>query len=139
MPSASKPFRKETLAEVISCEFCKLFTNTYFVEHLRVVAWHFLGYYKMAWMSVEPAFFCYFSADIQLLKSKNENIKRMCKIYLKLTIKTPEGQQWPHSVLFIVNFEEIIYTTLVFSLLTLIAFIPSIIYNISIDLHHFHN
>ena len=44
-----------------------------------------------------------------ITQSNNENLKRSCKIYSKLTIKTPERQQWSRSVLFIVNFEKIIY------------------------------
>ena len=29
---------KETLAQVFSCEFCEIFKNTYFTEHLRTTA-----------------------------------------------------------------------------------------------------
>ena len=29
---------KETLAQVFSCEFCQIFKNTFFTEHLRVSA-----------------------------------------------------------------------------------------------------
>ena len=29
---------KETLAQVFSCEFCDIFKNTFFTEHLRPVA-----------------------------------------------------------------------------------------------------
>ena len=35
---------KETLAEVISCEFCKIFKNTFFTEHLR---WLLLAIYPI--------------------------------------------------------------------------------------------
>ena len=28
----------EALAQVLSCEFCKIFKNTFFTEHLRVTA-----------------------------------------------------------------------------------------------------
>ena len=38
---------KETLAQVLSCEFCDIFKNTFFTEHLRATA--FVTY-----------FFCYF-------------------------------------------------------------------------------
>ena len=27
--------KKETMAQVLSCEFCEIFENTYFIEHLR--------------------------------------------------------------------------------------------------------
>ena len=30
--------KKEALAQVLSCEFCEIFKNTYFTEHLRVTA-----------------------------------------------------------------------------------------------------
>ena len=30
--------KKETQAQVFSCEFCKIFKNTYFKEHLRTAA-----------------------------------------------------------------------------------------------------
>ena len=30
--------KKETLAQVFSCEFSKIFKNTFFIEHLRVTA-----------------------------------------------------------------------------------------------------
>ena len=30
--------KKETMAEVFSCEFCKISKNTFFTEHLRVAA-----------------------------------------------------------------------------------------------------
>ena len=28
----------ETLTQVFSCEFCKIFKSTYFTEHLRMIA-----------------------------------------------------------------------------------------------------
>ena len=43
----------------------------------------------------------------------------MCKICLKLTVNTAEQRQWSRSGLFIVNFEQIWFIVLVFSLLTL--------------------
>ena len=30
--------KKETLAQVFSCEFCEIFKNTFFIEHLRTTA-----------------------------------------------------------------------------------------------------
>ena len=35
---ASAFIKKETLAQVFSCEFCKIFKNTFFTEHLRTTA-----------------------------------------------------------------------------------------------------
>ena len=28
-------FKKETLAQVFSCEFCEIFIDNFFIEHLR--------------------------------------------------------------------------------------------------------
>ena len=33
-----KVIKKETLAQVVSCEFCKIFKNTFFTEHLWTTA-----------------------------------------------------------------------------------------------------
>ena len=35
---------KETLAQVFSCEFCEIFKNTYFTEHLRTTAFVHIPY-----------------------------------------------------------------------------------------------
>ena len=32
-------FKKETLTQVFSCEFCEISTNTFFTEHLHSVHW----------------------------------------------------------------------------------------------------
>ena len=45
--------------------------------------------------------------------------RTVCKICLKLTIKTPEQRQWRCSGVLIVNFEHISHLVLVFLLLTL--------------------
>ena len=37
-PKACNVFKKEILARVFSCEFCKIFSNTFFTKHLRVNA-----------------------------------------------------------------------------------------------------
>ena len=34
MPKACNFIKKETLAQVFSCEFCEIFKNTFFVEHV---------------------------------------------------------------------------------------------------------
>ena len=56
---------------------------------------------------------------ICLLKVNNRNTRTRCKIYWKLTIKTPERRQWRRSAVFIVNFEHISHLVLVFLLLIL--------------------
>ena len=58
-------------------------------------------------------------AGIYLLKVNNKNIRTMCEICSKLTIKIPERHHWGRSGIFIVNFEHISDVALVFLLLTL--------------------
>ena len=58
-------------------------------------------------------------ADIYLLKFNNRNTRTRCEICSKLTIKTTERHHWPHSDVFIVNFEHISELALVLLLLTL--------------------
>ena len=38
VPEACNFIKKETLAEVFSCEFCEISKNTFFTEHLWVTA-----------------------------------------------------------------------------------------------------
>ena len=38
LPEACNFIKKETLAQVFSCEFCKISENTFFTEHLRTTA-----------------------------------------------------------------------------------------------------
>ena len=38
VPEACNFIKKETLAEVFSFEFCEIFKNTFFTEHLRATA-----------------------------------------------------------------------------------------------------
>ena len=45
-------------------------------------------------------------ASIYLFKVDNGNIRTMCEICLKLTVKTPERRQWCHSGVFIVDFNR---------------------------------
>ena len=52
-------------------------------------------------------------------QTTNGNGRTMRKIYSKLKIKTPVGSQWRRSGVFIVNFEQISYTVLVFLFMTL--------------------
>ena len=37
-----KKEKKETLAQVFSCEFCKIYRNTFFIEHLMATASAFI-------------------------------------------------------------------------------------------------
>ena len=37
-PMACTFIKKETLTQVFSCEFCKIFKNTFFTEHLQMTA-----------------------------------------------------------------------------------------------------
>ena len=56
---------------------------------------------------------------IQPLIVINRNTRTRCKIFSKLTIKTPERPHWSRSGVIIVNFEHISHLALVFLLLTL--------------------
>ena len=38
LPQACNFIKKETLAQVFSCEFCEVFKNTIFTEHLWTIA-----------------------------------------------------------------------------------------------------
>ena len=60
---------------------------------------------------------CYSPAENYMFNVNNKNTRRMCEIYSKLTIKTPEGRL--SSGVFIVNFEHISHLALLFLLLTL--------------------
>ena len=59
------------------------------------------------------------SANIYLFKVNDRNITKRCKIYLKLTVKTPEQRRWSLSGVFIVDFEHVSHLFLQFILLTL--------------------
>ena len=58
---------KETPTQVFSCEYCKIFKNTYFEEHLRTAASGFTGFRD-------------FPSNIYLFKFNNRNIRKMCEI-----------------------------------------------------------
>ena len=45
-------FKKEGLAQVLSCEFCDIFKNTFFIEHLL---WLLLKLQRRIWVIVEEA------------------------------------------------------------------------------------
>ena len=46
MTEACNFVKKETLAQVFSCEFCKISKNTLFTEHLRTTASNFINHKK---------------------------------------------------------------------------------------------
>ena len=50
----------------------------------------------------------------QRFKVNGRNTRKICEIWSKLTIKTPERRYWRHSGFFIVNLEHIIHLFLVF-------------------------
>ena len=52
-----------------------------------------------------------------LLKVNNRNTRTRCEICSKLAIKTPEPRQWHRSVVFTVNFDNILYLFIVSLLL----------------------
>ena len=58
-------------------------------------------------------------ANINLFKVNNWSTRKRCKIYSKLTIKTPERRHWRRSGVLVVNFKYISHLFLVFLLLTL--------------------
>ena len=60
-----------------------------------------------------------------MFKVNNRNTITRCEICSKLTIKTPERQQWRRSGVFIVNFEHISQLVLVFLLLTMNRQMPA--------------
>ena len=60
-----------------------------------------------------------FPANIYLFKGINQNTRKRCGIYSKLTLKTSEWCHWHRSSVFIVNFEHTCYLFLVFLLFTL--------------------
>ena len=74
--------KKETLAHVLSREFCKISKITLFTEQLR-------------WRPVPLLLLCQkrlkYAAIIYLFKVKNKSIRKRCEIFSKLPIKTPEG------------------------------------------------
>ena len=67
---------------------------------------------------VRTFYFACTQPTITCSKLKNKNSRTMYDIGLKLTINTPERRQWRCSGLFIVNFEQVSYLTLMFLFLT---------------------
>ena len=101
---------KETPTQVFSCEYCKIFNNSLFIEHLFIM-YTFPKFYVMVVIRyLNPV-------GISLLKVNNGNTRTRCDICSKLTIKT-EQCHWRRSDVFIVNFEHISHLALVSLLLT---------------------
>ena len=69
--------------------------------------------------SYRPAFYTFYSAGLYLFKLNNGSTRTMLKFCSKLALKTPKPCHKRQSGAFIVNIEQILHTTLVFSLLTL--------------------
>ena len=66
----------ESLAQVFSCEFCKISKNTFFTEHLRTTASNFIydpknQSVKFLWLDETWFLLCYFALFLAL-KVKNE-------------------------------------------------------------------
>ena len=55
--------KKETLAQVLSCEFCEFFKNTFFIEHLR---WLLLNLNPFIQGLLERPFGEFFSSNVSL-------------------------------------------------------------------------
>ena len=62
---------------------------------------------------------------IYLLKVNNRDTRTICEICSNITTDTPKKLQWRRSSVNIVNFEQISYIALMFSLLTLNKYIPA--------------
>ena len=60
----------------------------------------------------------FFPAGIYVFKVNNENTRAMYEICSELTMSS-EWRQWRRSAILIVNFEHILHTALIFSLLIL--------------------
>ena len=101
--------RKETLALMFSGEFCEIFKNTYFEEHLQTTAstpkWYMralLKFYKVHGKNLNRTRnWCFhllaallkdngIPANICLFKVNIRNNRTRCIIGSKLTLKTPE-------------------------------------------------
>ena len=70
---------------------------------------------------------CRFSSKTQpAVTCSKLTIRTRCEIWSKLTIKIPERRHWRRSEIFIVNFEHISHLVLVFLLLTLSIYLPTV-------------
>ena len=66
-----------------------------------------------------------FPAGNLMFKVNNRKTRTRCELCSKLTIKTPKRRQCRRSGVFIVNFEHISHSALVFLSLTLIMYWPA--------------
>ena len=71
------------------------------------------NYYQQWYSETFPSWHLY------LLKVNNENTRRICENLFKAAIKTPKQRHWRRSGVFDINFEQISYIALMFSILTL--------------------
>ena len=104
--------RKETLAQVFSCEFYKISKNTFFTEHLwatlsvKLVDGMLIRYvFRKIICLLQIQILCFrpFPAGIYLLKFNNRNTRTRCEICSKLTIKAPERYQYRCSGVFMLT------------------------------------
>ena len=78
-PKRCNFIKKETLAQVFSCEFCEISKKTFFIEHLRATA---SGYITLIWVWLK---WCAnnkkgaFSRDLALIRANTVNIFQLKK------------------------------------------------------------
>ena len=92
---------------VFSCEYCKIFKNSFFIEHFR-------------WLLLYVVFF-FFAINSFAKSSLYKAIPATLKVWnmFKVNNETPERHHWRRSGVFVVNSEYISHHFLVFLLLTL--------------------
>ena len=86
--------KKEALAQVFSSKFCEICKSIYIVLYVRETA--------STVYHCEQGFTLY-PDDIYWLKVNNKNIRTVCEICSKLTIKIPE-RQFEHILLIVSMF-----------------------------------
>ena len=75
-PEACNFIKKETLAQVFSCEFCKISKNTFFTEHLRWLLLH--SYTTQSCLSQNAIYGNAFKARSQTFVNKHNWTCEMC-------------------------------------------------------------
>ena len=58
--SACNVTKNETLAKVFSCEFCKLYKNTFFTKHVRTTASKIIMYYVLLLQKITIDYYLFF-------------------------------------------------------------------------------
>ena len=74
-------FKRETLAQAFSCEFCKIFTNTFFTDNLRTTTSEFYFINKI--------FLCSFQKQPPEVFCKKDCSQKFRKIHRKTTVPEP--------------------------------------------------